>query len=293
MNILTFDIEDWYNCDFISEDFDWDKHEVRIYQGVDRILDELDKHNLKGTFFCLGWIAERHPDVIRSIHGRGHHIGCHSYQHELSFRFNEKGFKDDTARAKSLLEDVIGEEVNAFRAPGFSITKNNTWALRCLKELGFKYDCSMFPAPHDYGGMPGYGMGIPKRVDVGDGEVIKEFPINIHTMFGRHVVFSGGGFFRLFPYWLIDYWAKDCDYMMTYFHPRDFDIGQPVIKTLPAMRRFKSYVGIKGAFRKFERLLEHYDFYNVEQADKMIDWEMTPVVTLRSLQFDDIRSSLP
>ena len=108
MNILTFDIEDWYNCDFISEDFDWDRHEVRIYQGVDRILEELDKRNLKGTFFCLGWIAERHPGVIRSIQKQGHHIGCHSYQHELSFRFNEKDFKKDTARAKSLIEDLIG-----------------------------------------------------------------------------------------------------------------------------------------------------------------------------------------
>ena len=93
MNILTFDIEDWYNCDFISGDFNWDKHEVRIYQGVDRILAELEKRNQKGTFFCLGWIAERHPDVIRSIQKQGHHIGCHSYQHELSFRFDEKTFK--------------------------------------------------------------------------------------------------------------------------------------------------------------------------------------------------------
>ena len=236
MNILTFDIEDWYNCDFISEDFDWDRHEVRIYQGVDRILEELDKRNLKGTFFCLGWIAERHPGVIRSIQKQGHHIGCHSYQHELSFRFNEKDFKKDTARAKSLIEDLIGEEVNAFRAPGFSITKNNTWALRCLGELGFEYDCSMFPAPHDYGGMPSYGMGVPKRIDLGFGGFIKEFPINIQAICGKYIVFSGGGFFRLFPYWLIDYWAKDCTYMMTYFHPRDFDTGQPIIRSLPVMR---------------------------------------------------------
>ena len=225
MNILTFDIEDWYNCDFISEDFDWDRHEVRIYQGVDRILEELDKRNLKGTFFCLGWIAERHPGVIRSIQKQGHHIGCHSYQHELSFRFNEKDFKRDTAMAKSLIEDLIGEEVNAFRAPGFSITKNNTWALRCLGELGFEYDCSMFPAPHDYGGMPSYGMGVPKRIDLGFGGFIKEFPINIQAICGKYIVFSGGGFFRLFPYWLIDYWAKDCTYMMTYFHPREFIYG--------------------------------------------------------------------
>ncbi len=284
MNILTFDIEDWYNCDFISGDFEWDKHEVRIYQGVDRILEELEGRNQKGTFFCLGWIAEKHPDVVRTIQKHGHHIGCHSYQHELSFRFNEKTFKADTLKAKHLIEDVTGEEVDAFRAPGFSITKNNTWALRCLVEMGFKYDCSMFPAPHDYGGMPSYGEGTPKRIDVGDGRMIKEYPINIHQVMGKHIVFSGGGFFRLFPYWLIDYWGKRSDYMMTYFHPRDFDMGQPVIKSLPVMRRFKSYVGIKGAFTKFRKLLDHYEFYNVKQADNLIDWDAVPVIQLDDLK---------
>lgn len=284
MNILTFDIEDWYNCDFISDDFAWDKYEVRIYQGVERILEELEKRGQKGTFFCLGWLAEKHPGVIRSIQKQGHHIGCHSYQHELSFRFDKEAFVQDTLKAKHLIEEVTGEEVNAFRAPGFSITKNNTWALRCLAEIGFKYDCSMFPAPHDYGGMPSYGDGVPKRIDVGDGMLIKEFPINIHTVLGKHIVFSGGGFFRLFPYWLINRWGRQCDYMMTYFHPRDFDTGQPVIKTLPAMRRFKSYVGIKGAFSKFQRLLNHYEFLNVEQADRIIEWGSTPVIKLEQLK---------
>jgi len=157
MNILTFDIEDWYNCDFITQDFNWDKYEVRIYEGVDRILKELDNRQLKATFFCLGWIAEKHPDVIRKIHAQGHHIGCHSYQHELTFRFDRISFKQDTEKAKKLIEDVIGEKIDAFRAPGFSITKNNTWALEILIELGFSYDCSIFPSTHDYGGMPNYG----------------------------------------------------------------------------------------------------------------------------------------
>lgn len=283
MNILTFDIEDWYNCDFISGDFAWDKHEVRIYQGVDRILQELETRNLKGTFFCLGWIAEKHPGVIRSIQKQGHHVGCHSYQHELSFRFDEQTFMADTQKAKCLIEDVIGEEVNAFRAPGFSITKNNVWVLHCLAEMGFKYDCSIFPAPHDYGGMPSYGEGVPKQIEVGDGRMIKEFPINVHPIMGKHIVFSGGGFFRLFPYWLINYWGNQSDYMMTYFHPRDFDTGQPIVKNLPAIRRFKSYVGIKGAFAKFQRLLDNYEFYNLEQADVLINWEATPTLELKRL----------
>lgn len=284
MNILTFDIEDWYNCDFISEDFNWDKYEVRIYKGVNRILDELDKRNLKGSFFVLGWIAEHHPDIVREIHKRGHHIGCHSYQHELSFRFNEKEFKQDTLKAKHLIEDIIGTEVNAFRAPGFSITKNNMWALKSLVEMGFQYDCSMFPAHHDYGGMPSYGNGIPKRIDIGKGIYIKEFPINIKTILNHNLVFSGGGFFRLFPYWLIQYWANDSEYIMSYFHPRDFDIGQPVIKSLPMVRKFKSYVGIKGAFNKFQRFLNDFKLYNIPQADKTIDWDKYPILLLNNLK---------
>lgn len=283
MNILTFDIEDWYNCDFISRDYNWDKHEVRIYQGVDRILDELKKRHLKGTFFCLGWIAEKHPDVIRAIHRQGHHIGCHSYQHELSFRFSEEDFKEDTLKAKHLIENLTGEEVNAFRAPGFSITKHNAWALKSLAEMGFEYDCSILPASHDYGGMVGYGESTPKIIKVGEGKTIKEFPINIQTVGGKPLVFSGGGFFRLFPYWLIHHWGQKSNYMMAYFHPRDFDTGQPVIKSLPVMRRFKSYVGIKGAFAKFQKLLDAYEFYNVEEANRIINWDQMPEIEINSL----------
>ena len=102
MHILTFDIEDWYNCDFVTTDFDWDKYEVRIYEGVERILQELAERELKATFFCLGWIAEKHPDVIRWIHEQGHHIGCHSYQHELAFRLDRDGFRQDTEKSKKL-----------------------------------------------------------------------------------------------------------------------------------------------------------------------------------------------
>ena len=284
MNILTFDIEDWYNCDFISGDFDWDKHEVRIYEGVRRILDELDRRNLKGTFFCLGWLADNHPTIIQEISDRGHEIGCHSYQHELSHRFTLEEFIADTSKAKTLIEGVIGKPVKLFRAPGFSITKNNTWALKALADMGFEYDCSMFPAPHDYGGMPSYGVGVPKLIDLEDGRYIKEFPINIHQVVGKNIVFSGGGFFRLFPYSLIKHWAKGCDYMMTYFHPRDFDAGQPMVPGLPLMRRFKSYVGIKGAFKKLQKLLNDFSFVNVAEADKLIEWDKVPALKLSELK---------
>jgi polysaccharide deacetylase family protein (PEP-CTERM system associated) len=280
MNILTFDIEDWYNCDFITQDFNWEKYEVRIYEGVERILAELDKRQQKATFFCLGWIAEKHPQVIRDIHKKGHHIGCHSYQHELCFRFDKKGFKADTEKAKHLIEDVIGEEINAYRAPGFSITEGNSWAFDVLSDLGFEYDCSIFPAAHDYGGFSSYGEFEPAILQLTDGKSLKEFPINIHTIMRKNIVFSGGGFFRFFPYWLIRKLSKETAYIMTYFHPRDFDAAQPMIKSLPLYRKFKSYVGLKGAFKKLQKYLDDFGFINIQEADKQVNWAEAKVIKI-------------
>jgi len=279
MNILTFDIEDWYNCDFITPDLNWDKFEVRIYEGVEKILTELERHKIKATFFCLGWIAEKHPGVIKNIHANGHHIGCHSYQHELAFRLDRKGFKEDTKKATFLIEDLIGQKINAYRAPGFSITEKNIWALEVLAELGFTYDCSIFPAPHDYGGFASYGKAEPAIVKLND-VAIKEFPMSTRQIMGKGLVFSGGGFFRLFPYFLIKDWALHSQYMMTYFHTRDFDPGQPMIESLPVMRKFKSYVGLSTAFAKFQHLLNDFSFISVEEADKRIDWEKSKTVNL-------------
>jgi len=228
----------------------------------------------------LGWIAEKHPRVVRQIHQQGHHIGCHSYQHELSFRFDRKGFRQDTEKAKKLIEDLIGEEIDAFRAPGFSITESNIWALEVLSELGFQYDCSLFPAAHDYGGFPNYGKAEPTLLKLSNGTALKEFPINIHQLFGNNIVFSGGGFFRLIPYGLIKKWGQQSAYLMTYFHPRDFDPEQPVVHSLPLSRKFKSYVGLKKAFSKFQSLLNDFEFVNVKKADGMIDWDKSRTIEL-------------
>jgi len=280
MNIITFDIEDWYNCNFENPNFDWDKYEVRIYEGVERILQELAERELKATFFCLGWIAEKHPDVIRRIHKQGHHVGCHSYRHELAFRLDRDGFRQDTEKAKKLIEDLIGESINAFRAPGFSITERNVWALEILVELGFEYDCSFFPATHDYGGFSSFGKVEPAMLKLANGVEIKEFPINNKHILTKNFVFSGGGFFRFYPYWLIKYWARSSPYMMTYFHCRDFDPGQPMIESLSLIRKFKSYVGLSTSFVKFQKLLNDFDFVSVDNANKLIDWDNTRVLQL-------------
>ena len=151
-----------------------------------------------------------------------------------------------------------------------------------IDELGFEYDCSLFPAKHDYGGFTSYGKPEPAILKLENGKKLKEFPMNIHYILGKNVVFSGGGFFRFYPYRLIKYWTSRSSYLMTYFHPRDFDPDQPVIKSLPLMRKFKSYVGLSASFGKFQKLLNDFEFLSVREANKSIDWEKARVIELNS-----------
>lgn len=280
MNILTFDIEDWYNHDDYSQDFDWDKFEVRLYEGVDKILDALNENNIKGTFLCLGWIAEKHPEIIRRIDRNGHHIGCHSYQHQLASRFTQRQFKEDTYKAKQLLEDVIGREVNAFRVPSFSITRNNSWAFDVLAELGFVYDCSVFPDKHEFGGIPGF-PAEPTLIKTRYG-FLKEFPICQGRLLGREIIYSGGGYFRVVPYNLVKKMADKSNYVMAYFHPSDFDPGQPPMPQLSFIRQFKNRVALKGCYSKFKRFLSDFEWKNLLEADKNIEWKNNQVIDIHN-----------
>ena len=271
MNILTFDLEDWYCHDNISRDFAWEKRECRIYEGVDRILDELSVRNQKGTFFCLGWLAEHHPDIIKKISNQGHQIGCHSYQHELASRFDRDGFKQDTEKAQKCIEDAIGQKVDLFRAPAFSITAQNKYAFEVLYELEFTTDCSIFPTTRDDGGMPNYGYAQPSIIEY-EGCSLKEFPMSLGKIMGREICYSGGGYFRLLPYWLIKHFTATNDYNMGYFHPSDFDPEQPRMKHLPLRNQIKNAIGLRTAFGKFKHYLDDFEFINIEEADKIIDW---------------------
>ena len=276
MNILTFDIEDWYNHDDYSRDFAWEKHEVRIYEGTEKILSALERRGLKGTFFCVGWIAEHHPKVIKWIADGGHHLGCHSYQHELATRFLREQFKEDTYKAKCLIEDVAGREVNAFRVPSFSITSENLWAFDVLAELGFKYDSSVFPSHHEFGGLPDF-PSVPHIIRTQHGD-LKEFPISLGKVFGREIVYSGGGYFRVMPYWLLKRMTEKTDYVLSYFHPSDFDPDQPQMPQLPKMRQFKNRVALNGAYKKFERYISDFEFENILDADNIITWDNCQVI---------------
>ena len=279
---MTFDIEEWFHlldCDATRTENEWKNYEVRIYDNVERLFRVLEDTHTKATFFIIGWIAKTYPDLIRKISEK-YQIGCHTMNHQLVWQQTSKEFKADVEEGVKLLEDITGKKVECFRAPGFSIRESEAWAFEILSDLGIKYDCSVFPATHAHGGMPSYPKAAPGIIEY-HGVQMKEFPVGFKTIAGKHIMFSGGGYFRLFPYPLIKKWTKESDdYLLSYIHPRDLDAGQPIIKSLSTARKFRSYYGLKGAEQKLSHWLSDFQFVDVEIADSMLDWSSVQRVIL-------------
>ena len=282
MNILTFDIEDWFHIldnDSTRTEKEWRLYESRIYANMERILNLLDDTGIKATFFCLGWIAEKYPEIIKNIVNKGYEVGSHTYMHQLIYEQNPRVFSKDIERSIKTLEDISGQKIRCFRAPGFSIREDNRWIFDILCSLGITIDSSVFVAPRSHGGFASYKASIPAIIQY-DGIRLKEFPINYTNILGNRFVYSGGGYFRLLPYFCIKKWAKKSSYVMAYFHPRDFDKDQPVIKNLSLRRKIKSYIGISGAYNKLKKFLNDFEFVDIDSADKLIDWDNARVITV-------------
>jgi polysaccharide deacetylase family protein (PEP-CTERM system associated) len=282
MKILTFDIEDWFHLldnPSTKNLKQWNNFDSRIRTGMDLIFNVLEKTEKSATFFVVGWMAEKHPEIIREISDRGFEIGSHTHLHQLAYEQDRKTFYNDVEKSIKTLEDCTGKNVTSFRAPGFSITENNKWAFDVLHKLGITKDCSVFPAVRAHGGLPSYNVSTPSFIEY-NGVKLKEFPINTLTILEKSLIFSGGGYFRLLPYQLIKSFTKKSDYVMSYFHPRDFDTGQPILPGLSLPRRFKSYVGIKNCKPKLEQWLKDFDFIDLNQADQLINWDQVPVIKL-------------
>jgi polysaccharide deacetylase family protein (PEP-CTERM system associated) len=283
MNVLTIDLEDWFHIlgnKSTALPEQWKKFPSRLHENNDRLLDMLEKHNTKATFFVLGWIAERYPEVVKKIHAAGHEIGAHSYGHQLLFNQTPEEMRADMLYSIKLLEDLIGNKITLYRAPGFSLTHKTSYAWEILAECGITTEASVFPAKRIHGGINDFSYAVPCRLRI-NGTEIKEFPVSTQKIFGKRFVFSGGGYFRFFSYYFIKKWMKDKSYVMSYFHPRDFDSGQPMIEDLAWYRKFMSYTGLKSSEKKFERLLSDFTFINISAASGMINWETTPVVDLK------------
>lgn len=282
LRILTFDLEDWFHLldhSSTKSEKQWNRFPSRFPPNIDKILYLLDNHSIKATFFCLGWITRKYPEIIREIFENGHTIGCHSDMHQLVFEQSPKEFGKDLDKAMKSLEDTIGQKVKYFRAPGFSINENTAWAFEYLINAGIEIDSSVFPATRAHGGFPEFPGDSPSIISF-KGMKIKEFPINIKPILKRPMVFSGGGYFRLFPYPLIYKFTKESNYIMTYFHPRDFDPDQPMIPGLNFKRKFKSYYGLGSSCYKLERWITDFIFTDISTADHMIDWTEVPEIVI-------------
>ena len=293
MNILTFDIEEWYLEKIL--------HDGRAfrYQQFDeafaKVLDELDRLNIKATCFCLGKLATDFSQVVREIARRGHEVGCHSNEHVWLSKMTEEQLLKDTKEALKALEDVTGKKVVSYRAPAFSITHQNKWAVNVLADCGIESDASIFPTSREFGGYKGFPQDSPCIISH-QGATLKEYPISLTSILGKTMAYSGGGFFRLLPYRIVSKTMKRRDYNICYFHLNDLihqhkfefkskaeyekNFMEPGTLKNRIVRYVKMNIGKGDAYAKLQRLLTEHQFVSVREADRLIDWGKMNTVNL-------------
>lgn len=292
MNIITFDTEEWY----IEKMYHGAREEkYRSFNLIlDNLLELLSNKGFIATFFCVGRLADEFPSVIKKIDASGHEIGCHSDTHQWLNKMTDVEVYQDTHNAIDKLEQLIGKKVISYRAPAFSIGSNNKQVLEILAECGIKRDASIFPAARDFGGFAEFTSEEPTLITIGNKQ-IKEFPITTTTIFGKRLAYSGGGYFRLFPYSFIKNRMSQAEYTMTYFHINDLLSTSRKFQTRKEYERYyrekgtlinrgkrylKTIVGTNTAYPKLQKLLQENSFVNLVEADNAIDWTNAPHITL-------------
>jgi len=267
-NALTIDVEDYFQVSAFAPYIaraDWDQRECRVERNVDRILALLDEHDTEATFFTLGWIAERYPQLVRRIASQGHEVASHGYGHERASDLSRAAFSADILRAKGVLEALTGHEVAGYRAPSFSIGPANLWALDSLARAGHRYSSSIYPIRHDHYGMPDAPRFMHQAADG-----LIEIPITTLRLFNRNLPSSGGGYFRLLPYalsrWMLQR-VNDADQesAVFYFHPWEIDPGQPRIAGIDRKTRFRHYVNIHRMEGRLQSLLGDFKWGRMDR----------------------------
>jgi polysaccharide deacetylase family protein (PEP-CTERM system associated) len=265
INAFTVDVEDYFQVSGFERQIrrdEWDRYESRVVANTQRVLRLLERHQVRATFFVLGWVAERYPGLVREIHRHGHEIGSHSYWHRLIYQQTPEEFRADLRRSRDVLEDASGAPVTAYRAPSFSITTSSLWALDILVEEGFEIDSSIFPVHHDRYGIPGAERDL-HRLAAGAGS-LWEFPPSVCRLLGLNVPASGGGYFRLYPLFLtlscIRRLRRAGKPYMFYVHPWELDPEQPRLRLGSRVGRFRHYVNIARNERKLDALLRTIRF---------------------------------
>ena len=274
LNAMTVDVEDFFHVsafESVISPSQWKDYQPRVDTNTRRLLDLFAKKEVKSTFFVLGWVAERYPDLIKEIHSQGHEVASHGYAHKRVILLSRDEFLQDVKRSKNHLEDLLGEQIIGYRAPSFSIGYSNEWAFEVLAELGFKYSSSTYPVKHDLYGTPDWPRFAYNRP-----ENIIEIPIPTLRLMGKQIPIGGGGYFRLYPYKLTQklvskYLRQEKQPYSFYFHPWEIDTDQPRLKNAPLKSRFRHYVNLHRTEAKLIRLLDDFnwstmrDVYGVSQ----------------------------
>lgn len=276
---LSIDVEDWFqvlNMAHIIDRDEWDKIELRCGDSTRRFLDLLETHGAKATFFFLGWIAERLPDLVREVVSAGHEIGSHGYDHQLLTALGEAGFKADLEKTNAILEGITGCAPRVFRACTWSISHRTPWALPILAEAGFTLDSSIYPVHHPDYGVPDAPTS-PYRIDTPHG-TITEFPPLTLSALGRRLPVGGGGYLRLFPLRLIRMGLRQQSAAgwpgCLYLHPWELDPDQPR-QDLGGLRGFRHYVNLRNTAKKLARLLGAHQFVGLSEALAQVDSRLT------------------
>lgn len=272
INAMTVDVEDYFQVQAFFDHIDradWDGMESRVERNVDRVLALFDEAGVKGTFFTLGWVAERYPHLIRRIVAEGHELASHGMAHFRADSQSPAVFREDVSRAKKLLEDAGGARVNGYRAASFSIGTRNLWAFEVLAEAGYTYSSSVYPIRHDIYGMP-EAPRFAFKPEEGAGRIV-ELPVTTNVVFGRKVPCGGGGWFRLLPYaWSTWHMRRvnqrDGKPCMFYFHPWEIDPGQPVQRQASLKSRLRHYTNLERMEGKLARLLRDFRWGRMDQA---------------------------
>jgi len=260
---MSIDVEDYFQVEAFKSVIPpdaWDGYPSRVVGNTHHVMELLSAAGTKGTFFVLGWVAQRFPELVSEIAGRGHEVGCHGFDHERVQAQGPQKFRGDVHRAKATLEDISGKPVRGYRAPTFSINDKNWWSYDILADEGFNYSSSVYPIAHDLYGMPDAPRGAFYPLT---GSAFREIPISTVRFSGRNYPAGGGGYFRLLPYAVSRMGIRHVNQKagmpsIFYCHPWEFDTEQPRIKSAPLKSRIRHYMNISAMSGRFSRLLQDF-----------------------------------
>ena len=271
INVMTIDLEEWFqvtNFENIIPRSKWDQCESRINEVVPRLLDIFSEHHVRATFFVLGWLAERYPDLIRRISREGHEIASHGYDHRLVTTMTRDEFRQQLIQPKEILEQALGGPVHGYRAPSYSFSKGNDWVIDELLNAGFLFDSSIFP----FGARKNSELCFSKLPCSlsREGGALMEYPLSIVNLHGMDVPIAGGGYFRLLPYAIVKQGIQKLNRQGTpaimYFHPWEFDPDQPRVTTASVLATFRHYVNLEKNEAKLIRLVKEFHFASVKDV---------------------------